>query len=108
MLSRGKKVCINHNNGANLYVATANATTGRLRLPPTVLARPLSAPSNPNVVAEVNGKCATSFKDAVNAVANGGTVEIVGGNKNYTATISEFFQDLCRRVKIRIDSDITV
>ena len=27
---KGKKVYINHNNGANLYVATANATTGEI------------------------------------------------------------------------------
>ena len=30
----------------------------------------------------------TTFQDAVNAVENNGTIEIVGGNKDYTATIS--------------------
>ena len=85
---KGKKVYINHNNGANLYVATANATTGEITFTTNGFSPFTFALSNPNVVAEVNGNAYTSFQDAVNAVANGGTIEIVGGNKDYTATIS--------------------
>lgn len=39
-------------------------------------------------VAKVGNNKYTTFQDAVNAVENNGTVEIVGGNKDYTATIS--------------------
>lgn len=85
---KGRKVYINHNNGANLYVATANETTGKVKFTTNGFSPFTFALSNPNVVAEVNGNAYTSFQDAVNAVANGGTIEIVGGNKDYTATIS--------------------
>lgn len=85
---KGRKVYINHNNGANLYVATANKTTGKVKFTTNGFSPFTFALSNPNVVAEVNGNAYTSFKDAVNAVENNGTIEIVGGNKDYTATIS--------------------
>ena len=39
-------------------------------------------------VAKVGNNKYTTFQDAVNAVENNGTIEIVGGNKDYTATIS--------------------
>ena len=39
-------------------------------------------------VAKVDNNKYTTFQDAVNAVENNGTIEIVGGNKDYTATIS--------------------
>ena len=103
---KGKKVYINHNNGANLYVATANATTGEITFTTNGFSPFTFALSNPNVVAEVNGNAYTSFQDAVNAVANGGTIEIVGGNKNYTATISGSSKTFT--VKNTLDSDITV
>ena len=103
---KGKKVYINHNNGANLYVATANATTGEITFTTNGFSPFTFALSNPNVVAEVNGNAYTSFQDAVNAVANGGTIEIVGGNKNYTATISGSSKTFM--VKNTLDSDITV
>lgn len=85
---KGKKVYINHNNGANLYVATANATTGEITFTTNGFSPFTFALSNPNVVAEVNGNAYKSLQDAVNAVENNGTIEIVGGNKDYTATIS--------------------
>lgn len=103
---KGKKVYINHNNGANLYVATANATTGEITFTTNGFSPFTFALSNPNVVAEVNGNAYTSFQDAVNAVTNGGTIEIVGGNKNYTATISGSSKTFT--VKNTLDSDITV
>ena len=57
-------------------------------------------------VAKVGNNKYTTFQDAVNAVANGGTIEIVGGNKDYTATISGDSKTFT--VKNTLDSDITV
>lgn len=57
-------------------------------------------------VAKVGNNKYTTFQDAVNAVANGGTIEIVGGNKDYTATISGSSKTFT--VKNTLDSDITV
>lgn len=82
-----KKVYIDHANGKNLYVATADAN-GKIEFTTNGFSPFTFTLSNPKVVAEVNGNAYTSFQDAVNAVANGGTIEIVGGNKDYTATIS--------------------
>ena len=84
---KGKKVYINHNNGANLYVATANET-GTVKFITNGFSPFTFALTNPGVVAEVNGNAYKSLQDAVNAVENNGTIEIVGGNKDYTATIS--------------------
>lgn len=82
-----KKVYIDHANGKNLYVAKADAN-GKIEFTTNGFSPFTFTLSNPHVVAEVNGNAYTSFQDAVNAVANGGTIEIVGGNKDYTATIS--------------------
>ena len=57
-------------------------------------------------VAKVGNNKYTTFQDAVNAVENNGTIEIVGGNKNYTATISGSSKTFT--VKNTLDSDITV
>lgn len=100
-----KKVYINHANGKNLYVAKADAN-GKIEFTTNGFSPFTFTLSNPHVVAEVNGNAYTSFQDAVNAVANGGTIEIVGGNKNYTATISGSSKTFT--VKNTLDSDITV
>lgn len=81
------KVYIDHANGKNLYVAKADAN-GKIEFTTNGFSPFTFTLSNPHVVAEVNGNAYTSFKDAVNAVENNGTIEIVGGNKDYTATIS--------------------
>lgn len=99
-----KKVYINHDN-KELYVAKAKAD-GTVEFTTNGFSPFTFALSNPKVVAEVNGNAYTSFQDAVNAVANGGTIEIVGGNKNYTATISGSSKTFT--VKNTLDSDITV
>lgn len=57
-------------------------------------------------VAKVDNNKYTTFQDAVNAVENNGTIEIVGGNKDYTATISGDSKTFT--VKNTLDSDITV
>lgn len=57
-------------------------------------------------VAKVGNNKYTTFQDAVNAVENNGTIEIVGGNKDYTATISGSSKTFT--VKNTLDSDITV
>ena len=103
---KGQKVYINHNNGANLYVATADKTTGKVKFTTNGFSPFTFALSNPNVVAEVNGNAYTSFQDAVNAVANGGTIDIVGGT-SYTATINSG-DSKTFTVKNTLGSDITV
>ena len=82
-----KKVYIDHANGKNLYVATADEN-GKITFTTNGFSPFTFALTNPNVVAEVNGNAYKSLQDAVNAVENNGTIEIVGGNKDYTATIS--------------------
>lgn len=100
---KGKKVYINHNNGANLYVATANATTGEITFTTNGFSPFTFALSNPNVVAEVNGNAYTSFADAVSAVPANGTIEITGGTSPYTGTANKTFT-----VENSTSADITV
>ena len=57
-------------------------------------------------VAKVGNNKYTTFQDAVNAVENNGTVEIVGGNKDYTATISGSSKTI--KVKNTLSEAITV
>ena len=57
-------------------------------------------------VAKVGNNKYITFQDAVNAVENNGTISIVGGNKDYTATISGDSKTFT--VKNTLDSDITV
>lgn len=57
-------------------------------------------------VAKVGNNKYITFQDAVNAVENNGTIAIVGGNKDYTATISGDSKTFT--VKNTLDSDITV
>lgn len=71
---KGKKVYINHNNGANLYVATANATTGEITFTTNGFSPFTFALSNPNVVAEVNGNAYKSLKEAIDAAQTGATI----------------------------------
>lgn len=100
---KGRKVYINHNNGANLYVATANETTGKVKFTTNGFSPFTFALSNPNVVAEVNGNAYTSFADAVSAVPANGTIEITGGTSPYTGTANKTFT-----VKNSTSADITV
>lgn len=100
-----KKVYIDHANGKNLYVATADEN-GKIEFTTNGFSPFTFALSNPNVVAEVNGNAYTSFQDAVNAVANGGTIDIVGGT-SYTATINSG-DSKTFTVKNTLGSDITV
>lgn len=100
-----KKVYIDHANGKNLYVAKADAN-GKIEFTTNGFSPFTFALSNPNVVAEVNGNAYTSFQDAVNAVANGGTIDIVGGT-SYTATINSG-DSKTFTVKNTLGSDITV
>lgn len=100
---KGKKVYINHNNGANLYVATANETTGKVKFTTNGFSPFTFTLSNPNVVAEVNGNAYTSFADAVSAVPANGTIEITGGTSPYIGTANKTFT-----VKNSTSADITV
>ncbi|MFR1715229.1 MAG: S-layer homology domain-containing protein [Butyricicoccus sp.] len=100
---KGKKVYINHNNGANLYVATADKTTGKVKFTTNGFSPFTFALTNPDVVAEVNGNAYTSFADAVSAVPANGTIEITGGTSPYTGTANKTFT-----VKNSTSDDITV
>ena len=80
-----KKVYITHKD--DVYIATADEN-GKITFTTNGFSPFTFTLSNPNVVAEVNGNAYKSLQDAVNAVENNGTIEIVGGNKDYTATIS--------------------
>ena len=97
-----KKVYIDHANGKNLYVATADEN-GKIEFTTNGFSPFTFALSNPNVVAEVNGNAYTSFADAVSAVPANGTIEITGGTSPYTGTANKTFT-----VKNGTLADITV
>lgn len=78
---KGKKVYINHNNGANLYVATANATTGEITFTTNGFSPFTFALSNPNVVAEVNGNAYKTLQDAADAAKDGDEITVVKNDK---------------------------
>lgn len=70
---KGKKVYINHNNGANLYVATADED-GKITFTTNGFSPFTFALSNPDVVAEVNGNAYKSLKEAIDAAQTGATI----------------------------------
>ena len=78
---KGNKVYINHNNGANLYVATADKTTGKVKFTTNGFSPFTFALSNPNVVAEVNGNAYKSLQDAANAAKDGDEITVVKNDK---------------------------
>ena len=84
---KGQKVYINHNNGANLYVATADKTTGKVKFTTNGFSPFTFALSNPNVVAEVNGNAYKSLQDAANAAKDGDEITVVQ-NKNLDLTFN--------------------
>ena len=84
---KGKKVYINHNNGANLYVATANATTGEITFTTNGFSPFTFALTNSDVVAEVNGNAYKSLQDAANAAKDGDEITVVQ-NKNLDLTFN--------------------
>lgn len=71
---KGKKVYINHNNGANLYVATADKTTGKVKFTTNGFSPFTFALTNPDVVAEVNGNAYESLKEAIDVAQTGATI----------------------------------
>lgn len=82
---KGKKVYINHNNGANLYVATANATTGEITFTTNGFSPFTFALTNSDVVAEVNGNAYKSLKEAIDAAQTGATIVL---QKNCTEKVT--------------------
>ena len=84
---KGKKVYINHNNGANLYVATADKTTGKVKFTTNGFSPFTFALTNPGVVAEVNGNAYKSLQDAANAANNGDEITVVK-NANHDLTFN--------------------
>lgn len=77
---KGQKVYINHNNGANLYVATADEN-GKITFTTNGFSPFTFALSNPNVVAEVNGNAYKSLQDAANAAKDGDEITVVKNDK---------------------------
>lgn len=78
---KGNKVYINHNNGANLYVATADKTTGKIKFTTNGFSPFTFALSNPNVVAEVNGNAYKTLQDAADAAKDGDEITVVKNDK---------------------------
>lgn len=70
---KGKKVYINHNNGANLYVATADED-GKITFTTNGFSPFTFALTNSDVVAEVNGNAYKSLKEAIDAAQTGATI----------------------------------
>lgn len=83
---KGQKVYINHNNGANLYVATADEN-GKITFTTNGFSPFTFTLSNPNVVAEVNGNAYKTLKEAANAANNGDEITVVQ-NKNLDLTFN--------------------
>lgn len=100
---KGQKVYINHNNGANLYVATADES-GKITFTTNGFSPFTFALSNPNVVAEVNGNAYKSLQDAAKAANNGDEITVVQ-NKNLDLTFNT-----TKSVKVtnKTDGKITV
>lgn len=83
---KGQKVYINHNNGANLYVATADED-GKITFTTNGFSPFTFALTNSDVVAEVNGNAYKSLQDAANAANNGDEITVVQ-NKSLDLTFN--------------------
>lgn len=81
-----KKVYIDHANGKNLYVATADEN-GKIEFTTNGFSPFTFTLSNPNVVAEVNGNAYKSLQDAANAANNGDEITVVR-NKTHDLTFN--------------------
>lgn len=99
---KGKKVYINHNNGANLYVATANATTGEITFTTNGFSPFTFALTNSDVVAEVNGNAYKSLQAAANAANNGDEITVVQ-NKDLDLTFNT-----TKSVKVKNDTGVAI
>ena len=98
-----KKVYIDHANGKNLYVATADAN-GKIEFTTNGFSPFTFALTNPGVVAEVNGNAYKSLQEAANAANNGDEITVVQ-NKNLDLTFNT-----TKSVKVtnKTDGKITV
>lgn len=99
---KGNKVYINHNNGANLYVATADKTTGKVKFTTNGFSPFTFALTNPDVVAEVNGNAYKSLQDAANAAKDGDEITVVQ-NKNLDLTFNT-----TKSVKVKNDTGVAI
>lgn len=81
-----KKVYIDHANGKNLYVATADEN-GKIEFTTNGFSPFTFTLSNPNVVAEVNGNAYKTLQDAANAAKDGDEITVVQ-NKNLDLTFN--------------------
>ncbi len=86
--TKDKKVYINHNNDENIYVAKVKDDEGTVEFTTKGFSPFVFALSDSSVVAEVNGNAYTSLQAAVDAAEDNAEITIVGGNKDYTATIT--------------------
>lgn len=99
---KGKKVYINHNNGANLYVATADATTGNITFTTNGFSPFTFALTNPDVVAEVNGNAYKSLQDAANAAKDGDEITVVKNDK------LDLTFNTTKSVKVKNDTGVAI
>lgn len=99
---KGKKVYINHNNGANLYVATADATTGKITFTTNGFSPFTFALTNPDVVAEVNGNAYKSLQDAANAAKDGDEITVVKNDK------LDLTFNTTKSVKVKNDTGVAI
>lgn len=75
-----KKVYIDHANGKNLYVATADEN-GKIEFTTNGFSPFTFTLSNPNVVAEVNGNAYKTLQEAANAAKDGDEITVVKNDK---------------------------
>ena len=85
-----KKVYIDHNNGKNIYVATANAD-GKIEFTTNGFSPFTFTLTNQDVVAEVNGNAYKTLQEAANAAKDGDEITVIQNKKltlNFNATKS--------------------
>lgn len=87
---KGKKVYIDHNNGNNFYIATANED-GKIEFTTNGFSPFTFALKNQDVVAEVNGNAYKTLQEAANAADYGDEITVVKNTNldlNFAATKS--------------------
>ena len=100
---KGQKVYINHNNGANLYVATADKD-GKITFTTNGFSPFTFTVTNPGVVAEIGNNAYKSLQDAANAAKDGEEITVVKNDK------LDFTFNTTKSVKVKnaTGADITV
>lgn len=96
-----KKVYIDHANGKNLYVATADEN-GKIEFTTNGFSPFTFTLSNPNVVAEVNGNAYKTLQDAANAAKDGDEITVVKNDK------LDLTFNTTKSVKVKNDTGVAI